>query len=99
MSVFPPEKTYPRESDQAHVNRLDDAQSSPEKERSHEGHSRWMMIACCIPMLAIAVAVVAAGGGAGFLVIAVMCTVMMALMMGGMSSRDKGEGGGSDANE
>lgn len=52
------------------------------------GHSRWMMIACCVPMLAIAVVVALSGAGFGFLIIAVMCTAMMALMMGGMSHGD-----------
>lgn len=54
------------------------------------GHSRWMMIACCVPMLAIAVAIAASGAGFGFLIIAVMCTAMMAMMMQGM------HGGGDD---
>ncbi len=50
----------------------------------HGGH-RWMMIACCIPMLVIAVALVAAGVvSPTFLVAAIACTVMMAMMMGGM---------------
>ena len=49
------------------------------------GHG-WMMIACCIPMLAIAGFLVATGVvSAGFLLVAVACTVMMALMMRGMS--------------
>lgn len=49
------------------------------------GHSHWMMIACCIPMLAIAVVLVATGVvGAGFLIVALACTAMMALMMRGM---------------
>jgi hypothetical protein len=48
------------------------------------GHS-WLMIACCIPMLAVAVALVATGvAGPGFLLVAVLCTAMMAMMMGGM---------------
>jgi hypothetical protein len=55
----------------------------------HGGHG-WMMIACCIPMLVIAVILVATGTASpAFLVIAVGCTLMMALMMGGM-----GHGGG-----
>ncbi len=49
------------------------------------GHSRWMMVACCVPMLAIAIAIAASGAGFGFLIVAVMCTVMMAAMMGGMN--------------
>lgn len=57
------------------------------------GHS-WMMIACCIPMLVIAVTLVATGvAGAGFIFAAILCTVMMALMMGGMMGRGHGDGG------
>lgn len=49
-----------------------------------------MMIACCIPMLVIAIALVATGvASASFLVAAVGCAAMMALMMWGM-----GHGGG-----
>ena len=44
-----------------------------------------MMIACCIPMLVIAVALVATGvASPGFIVVALACTAMMALMMRGM---------------
>ena len=57
----------------------------------HGGHN-WMMIACCIPMLALAVVLVATGvAGSGFLFVAIGCTVMMAMMMGGM-----GHGGDDD---
>ncbi len=57
----------------------------------HGGHG-WMMIACCIPMLVIAIILVATGiASPAFLVIAVGCTLMMAMMMGGMS-----HGGGND---
>jgi hypothetical protein len=50
----------------------------------HGGHG-WMMIACCIPMLVIAIALVATGAvGVGWLFAALMCTAMMALMMRGM---------------
>jgi len=60
------------------------AQDSPGGHAGHGGHS-WMMIACCIPMLAIAVALVATGvASPGFLLVAVLCTAMMALMMRGM---------------
>ncbi len=52
--------------------------------RGHGGHS-WMMIACCIPMLVIAIALVATGvASPGFLLAALACTAMMALMMRGM---------------
>ena len=58
---------------------------------SHGGHS-WMMIACCIPMLVIAVVLVATGVvGFGFILVALACTAMMAMMMGGMSHGDGGE--------
>ena len=58
----------------------------------HGGHGL-MMIACCIPMLVIAVALVATGVvSTGFLLLAVGCTVMMVLMMRMMM-------GGVDANE
>jgi hypothetical protein len=63
----------------------------------HEGNGRhgWMMIACCIPMLAIAGVLVATGVlSVGFLFLAVGCTAVMALMMRGMD-----HGGASDAEE
>ncbi len=51
----------------------------------HGGHG-WMMIACCIPMLVIAIVLVATGvAGAGFIFAAIMCTAMMWMMMRGMS--------------
>ncbi len=54
----------------------------------HGGH-RWMMIACCIPMLVVAVALVATGvAGAGTILVAIGCTVMMALTMRGMGHGD-----------
>jgi len=54
-------------------------------QQGHGGHG-WMMIACCIPMLAIAGILVATGAASpGFLAIAVGCTLMMALMMRGMT--------------
>ncbi|MEU6646653.1 hypothetical protein ABZ863_29470 [Saccharomonospora sp. NPDC046836] len=61
----------------------------PGKPKGHNGH-RWMMIACCIPMLAIAITLVATGVvNSGFLIAAVMCTVMMALMMRGIGHGDR----------
>ncbi len=57
--------------------------------RSHS--HRWTMVACCIPMLAIALLLVVTGViSVGFLLFAVACTLMMAFMMGGM---DHGHGG------
>ena len=59
-------------------------ETHPDREAGHGKHG-WMMIACCIPMLAIAGVLVATGVlSAGFLVLAVGCTAMMALMMRGM---------------
>ncbi len=56
-----------------------------EKVRSHRGRHGWMMIACCIPMLAIAIALVVAGTARpGYLFVAIGCTAMMAVMMAGM---------------
>jgi hypothetical protein len=52
------------------------------------GHSHWTMVACCVPMIAIAIALVATGVvGAGFLLVAVGCLLMMALMMGAIMGR------------
>ena len=62
----------------------------------HGGHS-WMMIACCIPMIVIAIALVATGvASPGFLLVAVMCTSMMAAMMWGMGGGDHGSHAGPD---
>ena len=66
--------------------------AQPEEEQGHGGHGRWMMVACCVPMLLIAVLIALSGAGFGFLVIAVMCTLMMVAMMGAMSGPDGGTG-------
>lgn len=64
---------------------------SPGEPQGKRGHGHWMMIACCVPMLVIAVALVATGVvGSGFIVAAIACTAMMAVMMigmGGMGGR------------
>ena len=66
----------------------------PRPYEGHGGHG-WLMVACCIPMLLIAVALVATGvASAGLVVAAIGCTVMMALMMRGMDSPAGGQGGG-----
>ena len=66
-------------TDQPHTRRADGHQAA-----GHAGHG-WMMIACCIPMLVIAVALVASGvASPGVLFAAFACTAMMALMMRGM---------------
>lgn len=66
---------------------LDDKHTPPHDHGGgHEGHGHWMMIACCIPMLVIAIVLVATGvAGAGFIFAAIMCTAMMWMMMRGMS--------------
>ena len=61
-------------------------------EGKHSGHGHWMMMACCIPMLAIAIVLVATGvAGAGAIFAAIMCTAMMAMMMRGMSGGPGGK--------
>ena len=74
------------------------SERAPEQRNgSHAGHG-WLMVACCIPMLLVAVALVATGVvGAGFIVYALMCTAMMAVMMLGMSHGDGGEENRRDA--
>ncbi len=58
---------------------------APATQKQGGGHG-WMMIACCIPMLVIAIVLVATGVvGASFIFVAVACTAMMALMMRGMN--------------
>ena len=56
------------------------------------GHSRhrWMMIACCIPMLVVAVALIASGTvGIGGIVFALACVGMMAAMMFSMGGEHR----------
>jgi len=62
-----------------------DTQTNPQTAaHAHGGHG-WLMIACCIPMLIIAVALVASGAvSPSFLIVALACTAMMAMMMRGM---------------
>ncbi|GIK83232.1 MAG: hypothetical protein BroJett024_43370 [Alphaproteobacteria bacterium] len=55
----------------------------PPPEQRRHGH--WLMIACCIPMLALAVILVAAGAPIGTLVIAIACLTLMGFMMIGMT--------------
>ncbi|AXY49709.1 hypothetical protein QM787_25450 [Rhodococcus ruber] len=53
----------------------------PQNSGGH-GRHRWMMIACCIPMLVIALVLVLTGTvGAGAVVFALACLGMMAMMM------------------
>jgi Flp pilus assembly protein TadB len=67
------------------------------RQPAQEGHAAggrgghgWMMIACCIPVLVIAVVLAATGAASvGFLLVALMCTAMMAMMMRGMNRGDR----------
>lgn len=46
------------------------------------GHGHWLMLACCVPLVAIAVVLVATGVvSAGLLVAALACMAMMGAMM------------------
>ncbi len=59
--------------------------------QGHGGHG-WMMIACCIPMLAIAIVLVATGvASVGLIFVAIICTLMMAMMMRGMHGSGDGK--------
>ena len=73
----------PKTADRA-VSPADHQHSSPAHEGSHGGH-RWMMVACCIPMLVVVGALVASGvAGTGAIIYAVVCLGMMWLMMRAM---------------
>ena len=51
---------------------------------AHRGH-RWMMIACCIPMLVVVATLIATGvAGTGAIIYAALCLAMMWLMMKAM---------------
>jgi hypothetical protein len=67
-------------------------ETKPTDQHEHDGHSGhgWMMIACCIPMLVLAIVLVSTGVvGVGFIFVAVMCTLMMAMMMGMMGGSEQ----------
>ncbi|MFD5246097.1 hypothetical protein ACFWIW_16220 [Amycolatopsis sp. NPDC058340] len=60
--------------------------------KEHGGHG-WLMFACCVPMVVIAIVLVATDVvGIGALVAAVACAAMMAMMMRGMGHGDDGRG-------
>lgn len=84
MSILDPHKTDPESEARPEQGRAD--APDPQAKKAKGGHGHWMMVACCVPMLVIAIALVATGVvGASFIVVAVACTAMMAMMMIGMS--------------
>lgn len=83
------ERELPNRPSDPHAGHISDRHAGV---ASRGGHS-WTMIACCIPMLLIAVVLVVTGVvGVGFLFVAVVCTAMMALMMGFGDHRGHGAG-------
>jgi hypothetical protein len=57
--------------------------STPGAQGKHR--HRWLMIACCIPMLLVVAALLVSGvAGAGAIIFAVVCLAMMWLMMTAM---------------
>lgn len=61
---------------------------------NRHGHSGWMMLACCVPMVLVVVAMVATGVvSAGLLVFAAVCVGAMFVMMRTMdgSARTPGD--------
>ena len=63
-------------------------------ESTAPGHHGWLMIACCIPMLVIAVALVVTGvASLGLLLAAVLCTTLMAVMMSVVMKPDRPQAG------
>lgn len=65
----------------------------PDSEHGGHGGHGLMMIACCIPMLAIAGLLVLTGvAGSGIIVTALVCAAMMAAMMFAMPGGGGGHG-------
>lgn len=62
------------------------ATTAPTSHQGHSGHGhRWMMIACCVPMVLVVVGLLISGvAGPGALVFAGVCLGMMWLMMKAM---------------
>ncbi|WP_219151340.1 hypothetical protein [Amycolatopsis sp. TNS106] len=64
----------------------------PGSGKEHGGH-RWLMLACCVPMVVIAIVLVVTDVvGIGALVAAVACAAMMTMMMRGMGHGDGSRG-------
>lgn len=59
-----------------------DTRPPADHEHPDGGGHRWMMIACCIPMLAVFGVLIATGvAGAGAITFVVVCIALMGLMM------------------
>ncbi|OJV78720.1 MAG: hypothetical protein BGO37_12855 [Cellulomonas sp. 73-92] len=68
--------TTPRMPDHHHA-----PVDQPSTGGSHHGH-RWMMLACCVPMLVIVAVLLATGtAGIGAVIFAVACVGIMTVMM------------------
>ncbi len=67
--------------DRTHVDGHQTHRPSDDSQTGHSGH-RWMMVACCIPMLVIVGILIATGiAGTGAVIFAAVCLGAMALMM------------------
>ena len=80
---WPSATTVPTFTDPGVAGRDPEAEQ-PDETEGHAGHGGHglMMLACCIPMLLLAVGLVATGvAGSGAIVAALLCTAMMAVMM------------------
>jgi hypothetical protein len=74
------------------MNRPEPDQTPPPGQSGRSGHGL-MMIACCVPMILIAIALVATGVvGFGFILTAFGCLAMMAIMMAMMGGGEQKRG-------
>lgn len=78
----PPDPPPESGSDHSHVDGPQGLQRPDDSTQTgHSGH-RWMMLACCVPMLIIVAALIVTGvAGTGAIIFAAVCVGMMALMM------------------
>lgn len=53
---------------------------------TRRSHGRWLMAACCLPMLGVALVFALAGGNWSILVIAAGCALLMTLLMMNLSA-------------
>ena len=64
----------------------DELNTAQTEKAGHGGHSHWLMLACCVPMLVVVGVLVATSViSAGFIVAAIACVAMMGAMMFAMS--------------